>query len=401
MSYKDKYLARDNAYGSSIGETRKNATIYKINESFKDSPSYHELPIDGVNTEVRVVTTDKYNIQTLLFRPSTVAHFGSYVSIDSEDWIITELFSNDIYPKATIKRCNSMLKWLDADGYLKQYACVFESPSSIQTGIKENQIMTIPNGKRIVTVKKDLITSTLKRDKRFILDNHAYKITDIDSTTKEGLTVLSLEDTEINSADNLELGIADYEGKVANFTVTILNGENFSMKAASTIQLQTEVRNNGVLVSKKLTYQSSNPSVATVSSSGLVSSLLNGKVVITASIDDHPDIQDTTTITVEFENAHNYSIELDSAPVVILNTSKTFTAVIKDNLIINPNRTVYWYLYAADGVGPSDVVQMVMNSTTQCTLKALKIGKAKLKVVLVGSFPTLEQVFDIQVKSLI
>lgn len=101
----------------------------------------------------------------------------------------------------------------------------------------------------------------------------------------------------------------DGSGKKVSSTVTVVNppsrmfistqsGRNEMIGVGKKLQLKTSFeQNNGKVSNKKVVWTSSNSSVATVSSSGVVKMLKKGsKVTITATLKDDPKVKETFTV---------------------------------------------------------------------------------------------------------
>jgi uncharacterized protein YjdB len=91
-------------------------------------------------------------------------------------------------------------------------------------------------------------------------------------------------------------------------TITIGNGESLGKKITLTATVVPANATN-----KRLTWVSSNPKVATVSSSGVVTSKGYGKVTITATAQDGSKRKATCTITVVAAKAASQRIRVVAA----------------------------------------------------------------------------------------
>jgi hypothetical protein len=211
----DKYNERLNAYGNSIAETYKNNAIRLVNDKFADSPFYANIPINGVNTDVRIVQSDDKipDNKTLLFKPQTVINRGSYAVIGNYTWMTTDFFDNDIFPKATIWRCNMQLKWKDVNGVLHSYWAVVKDVSQRELNIKSDKMFDMPNTKMVLSVQFNNDTAAILNKTRFLWNGKPYIIQGIDSISHvfngQGYIDMTFSADEINPADDLVNGIAD------------------------------------------------------------------------------------------------------------------------------------------------------------------------------------------------
>jgi hypothetical protein len=145
------------------------------------------------------------------------------------------------------------------------------------------------------------------------------------------------------------------------------------------------VTNRGEEVVTPLSYSSSNTSVATIDQNGFITSIANGVFTILVELPNDPTIQDSIDGTVQFTVQDNYTIELLEPAYITKNTTKTFTAVVKNNGIVDANKFVIWdAVYADDKISQTALVTMISNSTTQITLKGNASGFVQLKVKIIG-----------------
>lgn len=405
MGWYENYLARMNVNGSNIREREIKDQKKIISDTFFDSPSYQEVYINSSSILTGVWIIDNSDVkdqQDIISQFDNPINAGDTITWNSEKWlIIVKDDMTDIYHKGTISKCQSSIKWLDSNGYQKETYFTFRSDNLTNFGLDEGRIIDSGNERRHILIPSNVDTRKIKKNKRFVIDERVWKVTAVDRL-KKGLVYLVLQEDDINEAvDRIDLGIADYTGNVANYTVTITNGNSFSMRAGTTLQLQAEVKNNGNIVSRDVVWSVSDETIATVDESGILSAIANGTVIVTAKLAEDLSVNDTTVVTVQLDTVNNFSIELNSSLDVLVNTAKTFTAIVKNNLVVDPSKNVMWYLYGSDGVSLPSAASMTFNSTTQCTLKGIKVGNVVLKVVLIGSSPVLEQKFNIKIESLI
>lgn len=386
---------------------------YHINSSDKiisDGKRLLNLSLNGLNgvnliingLSVDAVVYDKFSeTETLknIISDSDLLVVGSIIELNNSYWIVRALKNNEVYKKGIMKLCPSTLKWLSFDGIVKETPFTLKSSPSTAYPLQEDKIIILSKERRTILIQANDDTKQIKKDKRFIFDGRAWRVVGFNGLN-EGLLELTLEEDQFNEAvDNVSLRIADYAGNVANYKVTILNGESFSIKAGSTLQLQVEVKNKDEIVLKDVTFSSSDTSIATISPAGLLTGIANGEVVITATLKDNPVIQDTTTVTIQLATTNNYTVSILGTSPINVNYSKTFTSEVKNNGVTETGKYVSWYLYDDDGVSPTTKAT-ISSTLTQCTIKGLSIGYVKLKCVVNG-IPSATVTERIQIKSLI
>ena len=136
----------------------------------------------------------------------------------------------------------------------------------------------------------------------------------------------------IISSDDLENEIANAGDYV--YTIEITNGEIASIQENNTLQLTTQVKLNGnVVTDKTVTFSCDNPSIASVDENGLVTAISAGECIITASLAENPNVYDTITITVTALPEHNYAVTISGNTSIVKNYTATYTAIFTDNAV--------------------------------------------------------------------
>ncbi|GFN32597.1 Ig-like domain-containing protein [Paenibacillus xylaniclasticus] len=384
----------DILFSSTRAETiTRNGVNYKCIVDYDRSSKAPTRSGTIITREVWTKSTDYINTGDLLEYSANGDKLEQYLLIKQKE-------TRDGYHLGIMQKCVSFLKWIDDEGVIRSAYFSFKTDPVTNFGVQDGRILTVGNERRTLILSRDEHVAKFEKAMRFIIDNRAWSISAIDTISVNGLSIVTLDETTISSNDNLELQIADYVGRVANYVLRILNEERFSIRAGRTLQLEVEVRNNNVIVSKPLSFFSSDESVATVDENGLVTTLANGTVVITAALADYPDVYDTIEGTIEFTTHDNYTVELLESPSLFINKTKTFTIQVKNNGVIDSSKFVYWTLYNEDKTSTSsDVATMINSSTTQITLKGLDVGHVWLKISIIGE--NLSFWVKVEVKSLI
>ncbi len=244
---------------------------------------------------------------------------GTYFDHDNNYWLCyespTELES---YSHCKVRRCNNWLKWVDYDtGIFYEYPCVIDytvSSANAQTSKTINQA----NSHIDVIIQGNKITTSLKKNRRFIINGCAYRYYAInnymqnDYVTKDTpMLFMDFFLDMIDGADNLEDNIAeDYRNK---FSVKcdidrLICQSGYSGK----IDAQA-VRDNDTKINTVFEYISSDSNVVTVDNDG------NFKIVgrvgdtakITIRIKNNVFSEYTIPVTVTSENIHNYTVAIE------------------------------------------------------------------------------------------
>lgn len=284
-----------------------------LNKTFSDDPSYYSdvevFNKEPLNCRIYDMTSatkgdGRMRIQSEYDRPVLV---GDLVHWQSEWWICTHQQNiHDMFWNGVIERCNHLLKWKDSDGNIIERYCRAEDATKYTLGVTEqNNNVMLPDTRRSVLIPFDKDTVKLLDGRRLLIDKNvpvpkAYEITNVDRVTKmhgeNGIIILTCGSSLLSKNDNIELMIADYYTLTTQYTLEILNlpspfvikdGEDFSLKVSAT-------KNNQPVLVSEVTFALSNPTVATISTQGLIHGVGVGKCIITASLGDK-------TITTELE----------------------------------------------------------------------------------------------------
>lgn len=284
--------------------------------------------------------------------------------------LLKTIETRDGYDLSIMQVCNSELKWVDDDGTIHSTPCLFFSNSRSNFGNKDDKIMAVPDGRRQVIVQKNERTEKLKRDMRFMFGGSVFKVIDFDTVSDDGIVNLNLIDDLFNPAtDNRELRIADYYNNVADYSITILNGNYVSFEESQTLQLNVEVKNRGVVIdSPALSYSVSDNSIATISESGLITPHKQGHLFASVkfkNVSAQIEINITETVT------HNYTVEIDGDSSLKVKSSKTYSCIFRRNGDVIPDKSIF-SLTSDDEVSPTELATITAQDqlNNNCVIKA-------------------------------
>ncbi|WP_010498378.1 hypothetical protein [Paenibacillus elgii] len=375
MGFYDAYKARLSVSPPTPRSYNIDLTQRVIANTFYDSPSYYQVKRITQKTaqtlDCWIVSDSKTKeLKNIQAHPNQTIDFGDYIIWKNEYWLTLIIDSTgEINTSGQIQKCISTLKWLDSDGLVKEEWFTYRLDFYRGAGVNDDKVITMPSERRYIYVQKNEDTLRLRKGQRFIFDGRPWKLTAIDGLLS-GLIYFELEEDEFNSVkDNLELGIADYYNNVAEYSVTILNGNYVSFEKSQTLQLNVEVKNRGVVIdSPTLFYSVSDDSIATINESGLISPHKKGHLLASVTfknVSTQIEINITETVT------HNYTAEIVGDSSLKVKSSKTYSCIFRRNGEVIPDKSIF-SLTSDDGISPTDlaviVVQDQLNNT--CTIKA-------------------------------
>ncbi|MFW5889667.1 MAG: hypothetical protein ACOCUD_04745, partial [Bacillota bacterium] len=201
------------------GSNERNELIYSIKDnfinSFDQNPSFKVVQLNEGNYDAHVfswkdMTDDLKKI--ILKDYSASVSKGDLFNFDGYDWMVIDgMIVNKIIPIYGIQRCNHTLKWLNEEGSEKSSLCIIKDYKFTSSNtVSESEYIRVGDGVKYITLPYNSDTQEIKRDKRFIIGDKAYRTIEYDYITKDGLYFLTLEEHQINeSTDDLENSIAN------------------------------------------------------------------------------------------------------------------------------------------------------------------------------------------------
>jgi hypothetical protein len=407
-TYKDRLSAE----GLTLHEQYMNTITSSLIDGFEDNVSYKAIEYKKKN-EVAYTTIDTHVFQVkkdtedtsldgtkrIIFKDlEFISSDGDLLKFNNSDWLVTSTNNIDIIHSCIVMQTNNTLTFQISDGTIKSYPCVINDKSTqISDGLDETKYIIISDDQILVTVSNNIDTTQIELNKRFIFNhdkNCIYKLTKIQSLFSNGLLYLTMTKEQFGVNDRLDLNLADYVQN--DFVLTILNGDTASLNTSQTLQIQTELRNNGVLVENPVVvYSSLSPTIASVSSIGLITPLLAGITTIRATSNS---VSDTISVTVEEVITNNYSVEFISPIITQIYQGQTKTLSIKvlNNGIEELGKAVTW------SINNTSLATIISSTDITCTIKAssTNLGSVLLRASLTEDATVYKEI-SILVKSIV
>lgn len=284
--------------------TAKEAEIRLIQEEllrdFENTLDCEDVKINGVDAKLLITKATDLNIKNVASKPTESVDLGDLVTWSGANWIVDVIDADTrINSKGKIHRCNATLRWRDENGVSHSYPALCEDATKYSEGVQGGKILEVPDFQIKAKIRLDGHSAKLNRNKRFLLDaeiylpqieasgNHvsAFKVTRRNVITGNhaghGYVELTMVECAYSDRDNPELMIADYydahdEYEVSTNvnTIVLAKGANFALTATA--------KKNGVALDQtSILFTSSDTSIATVSSTGVVRGVANGTCLIT------------------------------------------------------------------------------------------------------------------------
>lgn len=370
-----------------------------------------DILVDGVITK-GIITThtnplneDKIDRKLKCSEEENIK-LGSTIDFDNSKWlVITKPKSNKVFKLCKIFECTNVFKWQDSNLDIQSYPCIIQDKTSVYSdGLETGRFITLADDQILITIQNNQDTKKIKLGKRIMFNSdrdNIYKVTKIQDLVTNGLIYITMTRTEFSEANDREdLSICDYVDVV--YELTILNGNSASIDISQELQLNVQITKNGNIVDQiPLLFISSDPDIAEVLNTGVVTPKTTGSVIITARMQNSPDIFDTISVDVVSVPQNNFTVDfVNLATSISLNQSKTYTVEFKNNGITVED--ISWFnLTADDNVSSTDLATIVSTAQTTCTIKANnnnRYGYVRLHVRNLAD--TASNYVRIQVKSL-
>lgn len=289
--------------------------ITDINSNVVDSRG-----VFNYNKEYTRVNLKEGQIRCFLQKDS--AQVGTYVKrvSDNKDYLV-EYINQDkhLFIDGFLRECNSSANYIDKDGSIRSFPCVYKISSLTDKDTSENKYIEVKSGDAWIKLQNNQYTSQLSSldNNRLIFSrDECYSIKNVYTQLESGLVFIKLEQSEINPDTDkyVDLGngifgwIANYEDR--DIFEVIIDQDDSEVVNGNTLQLSAQITKNGQEYDGTVTWSSDDELIATVDSNGLVTTIANGIANITATLDGNDNVTDSVQITVASSVVDNFSYEV-------------------------------------------------------------------------------------------
>lgn len=369
MDYFDLYKKRVSTFKDFNGISRVNIHSKAIVNGLQEVAI--QIVDDSDTKDQKAITVIDYVLKN-----------GDIIEWQSEKWINIVTDNMDgIYYRGVLRRCVGSLKWIDKQGDINERCFTFKSDPATNFGVDNGNIISLPNERRTLLVSCDDDTRLFEKGQRFIFDSRPWKITAIDNISIKNVSIVSLEESEINRAkDNMELEIADYYDHIADYSIQILNGPFATINEDQTLQLNVSVTNRNISVpSPIIEYSISDTSIAIIDSNGLLTPVTTGSIFVAAS---YKNVSTQIEISITESTAYAYTCEIIGLDEIKVGRTQTYTAKFYRNGEMYPDESIF-SITADDDASPTKLASLNVqdsNANTCTILAASTIGYVSLHV---------------------
>lgn len=291
--------------------------------------------------------------QERCFLESGSVEVGYYVNkVEANETYIVEYLNQDkhLFADAFIRKCNADLNFMDANGKIQSFPCLYKLSSLTDVGTTENKNIEIVSGDAYVKVQYNEFTSNFSNMDgiRFIFSkDECYTLKNSYTKIENGLVYLKLEQSEIDFDNDVIVDVGGIPKWVANYNTRdiiemSIDQNDSTITNVDTLQLSTQILKNNEVYIAGVLWTSSNETAVTVDSNGLVSGVSNGVSTIEATLDGNSTITATVEVTVANLAVDNYSIAINpNVDSLLLTESVTINTLLLNNGVILPDTFTY------------------------------------------------------------
>jgi|LakMenEpi03Aug12_release.lakeMendotaPanAssembly.Ray.scaffolds.fasta_scaffold269890_1 hypothetical protein len=303
-------------------------------------------------------------------------HTGSLIEYKNNKWLVTSSIDDlQAYKSAGIVETNNTLT-LNKNNTLTSIPCIVSSNISVNTTLSadENKYLESLSNEAFIRVPANSDTNQININDKFKIGRFSYKVESISDIIEVGLLLLKV------------CFIAD-EVILPTYSLSILNGSNIQLNENDSLTLNIQVKADDTIVSPtpQLTFSSSNPLIATISSAGVVSILDVGTVNFTCKLSSDITISDTIEVEIISTPVENKTVNITGSTSLIKNYTENYSCIFKNNGIVYSDTSVF-YLTSDDGISATSLAIITTQNgvLNTCTIKGLGLGYVKLFVKNVG-----------------
>lgn len=288
---------------TSAKEAEIRAIKSEVLRDFSNSIDCEDVTINGKSSSLLITKTTDRTIKNVAAKPNESVYYGDIIRWLNDDWIVDVIDSDDrINIHGKMRRCNVILRWMDASGKIHAYPGFCEDATKYSEGVTSGKLTQTPDFQIKIKIHLDAHSAKIGRDMRFLLDASKY-LQDMEAVGEHagafivtrrnvltgnhrghGYVELTMVECAHSESDNDNLMIANYYPSTDTYTLQIANvSSSLHLDVGASFDLEVSATINGEpLDQTAISFIASNPSVATVSPTGSVKAITSGECVITA-----------------------------------------------------------------------------------------------------------------------
>lgn len=391
-------LMNSNSTSTSYTQSLWNNLQSKINDgSFENASNYlviqKENSSTGIYEDIGVRITVPYQLsqrytikddcRELIFKSNDVENnLGDMYQFNGFYWITVDTGRVETPTNSCqLERCNATLKFYDTNGDYNEIPCIAQSKQVYD--VQRDKYIWIPDGKMRVLVKYCDVSKKINLDRRFILNGLPWRVGSKDTVTyvrnNQGYMEMFFASDAESPNDDMTNEIADSLIQKAVYSLSVLNGSSIQVDISNSLQLDVQVIKtiDGVSTvispTPSIVYSSSDITIVTVDSNGLVTFLQIGTVTITAKLSSDNTVQSNISVEGVSTPQNNYTIVLESTSQpdteIKLNSSKTYSASLYNNSVLVSDSLFDFVLDQGSTPSSAFVYSVLSDNSVQITCK--------------------------------
>lgn len=298
---------------------RRDRIKSQMTDWFGNHPENHTITRLDTNIQVQATISDEKSLGMPTGRKkvetvSTVGlDRGVYVNYNNAIWLVTEYDpDNTIYGRYYIQETNYDFQFtVQSTGEEVNVRAIDESKNPYNPGIKQDREFDLGSQQRAFTMSLNDQTRLVERDLQIKIGRLIYRLTSIDEDTERN--ILRLVFTEYQGTQEQNESTDNNVSPDVNIVIVLEEGNALELVNSTTHQLGYSVIRNGEIVSDvEVEFLSSDVSVATVDSNGLISTLSLGSSNITVRVKGNESVNQVLVLTVASSPSSNIVYRFDS-----------------------------------------------------------------------------------------
>ena len=211
MSYLELYKKRLAGSEHSVRAVREETAKNTANRNFVSTQGYFPATLKENGSEARnidiIVRSGTSELQKyLLLRPNTTVQTGAYITYNEKTYIVKEVNTDVLLPKADCYLCNRELNFR---GEKHAIPCYTNSTTYGSKGILDQDKFYELDSKTKIYIQLNPITEKLKIGQRVMFAHkYIYKITEIDDLVFPNMLTIVAQRDEAMPMDDFEANIA-------------------------------------------------------------------------------------------------------------------------------------------------------------------------------------------------
>lgn len=312
---------------------------------------------------------------------------GELLSIENRQYLVTlcNRDYNQVYDRLSLEIAHLPLKFI-ADEKLNVTYCLSNVGGM---SVASSSTISVLDGKAQFCVPKTIQTLKIAVNDRFIKFGGAWKVDKI-TNESEGILSIWTHVDSIASGDDL---INEIPNGLPVYTLEY-TPLSYNLTTGATQQITPIVTKNGQSISTgfRMTYTSSNPSIATVDSNGLITASGEGSATITGYLND--DVK-TATVSVSVTSVQVVTVEImPQVKTLLQNSEQVYTVYKKINGVVQSDT-----FNIVGSVAPTTNYTLTVLNGNSFKVKNLKLwSSGKLKVTCTATDGINSNYIEIQLK---